>query len=55
MAQVNEDQEFSPRKRILRASNVALSVAASGNTTLYYALRDKKARRNGNPNANRID
>ncbi len=33
-AQVNEDQTFSEKVRILRASNVSLSVATTGNTTL---------------------
>ena len=33
-AQVNEDLSFGPKTRILRASNTALSVAASGTTTL---------------------
>ena len=33
-AQVNEDQTYSEKVRILRASNTALSVAATGNTTL---------------------
>jgi len=33
-AQINEDIALQQNKRILRASNTALSVAAAGNTTL---------------------
>ena len=32
--QVNEDQTFAQKIRVLRSSNTALSVAATGNTTL---------------------
>ena len=34
MAQVNEYQDFSLRKRILRASNLSVAVAQAGNTTI---------------------